>query len=183
MKYVEDRLCPNPSQHRTRKTSDSTCANWSGRLISAMPRCIAESEWEDQPLPGCDTAGRAAYRMADLWGCRKARKNLNGTRRYQLGAVLTLLDPKDTWNGRACPYFERCEAERMSTHPPSSTTVLHAKRAPTQPSSTTQAPHSHSPAPISKTSISIPSVAARVRGQLSRKPHPSQLRIVQKSDS
>ena len=24
------------------------------------------------------------------------------------------LDPDDTWNGRACPYFEKSEVERMS---------------------------------------------------------------------
>lgn len=152
--------------------SSPRCPGASRRANGRTSRYLDATLLEGQP-----------YRMADPWGCRKAHKNLNGTRRYQLGAVLTLLDPKGTWNGRAYPYFEKCEAERMSTRPPSSTTVLHAKRAPTQPSSTTQAPHSHSPAPISKTSISIPSVAARVRGQLSRKPHPSQLRIVQKSDS
>ena len=48
-------------------------------LVTARLKYVAESEWGSPPLPGRDAAGRVAAPDGGPRGCRKVRKNLDGT--------------------------------------------------------------------------------------------------------
>ena len=50
-------------------------------LATARLKFIAESEWGSRHYLDVTLLDEWPYRMAGLWGCRKVRKNLNGTHR------------------------------------------------------------------------------------------------------